>query len=217
MDDETSVSKWIDDLLELDFTNPIVVDLPVQVYYFLDKKVGEIQAAERHTEEYEFFSEQGLNTVLIKIRALQALNSNDPDIALDYLVDALRLAKKKGHIRPFVDLGMPLTPLLREALSINIEKAYSRKLLDIIETEERQKKIRKAAMSTLPLNPGILSEREVEVLKLVAQGLSNQQIADRLTIGLSTVKTHVYHIFDKLEAKDRLQAVTVARELKLIE
>jgi LuxR family maltose regulon positive regulatory protein len=194
-----------------------VVDLPVQVYYFLDKKAGEIQVAERHTQEYEYFSSQGLNTVLIKTRTLQALNSNDSDITLDYLADALRLAKENGHIRVFVDLGISLAPLLREAISINLEKGYSRKLLDIIETEERRKKIRKAAMSTSPLTPGILSERELEVLKLVAQGLSNQQIAERLTIGLSTAKTHVYHIFDKLEAKDRLQAVTIARELKLIE
>ncbi|UCC17262.1 MAG: tetratricopeptide repeat protein, partial [Dehalococcoidales bacterium] len=168
MDDETSVSKWIDDLMGLDVTNPIVVDLPVQVYYFLDKKADETRAADRHTEEYEHFSSQGLNTLLIKTRTLQALNSNDSDVALDYIADALRLAKENGHIRVIVDLGISLAPLLREAVSINIEKAYSRKLLDIIETEERQRKIRKAAKSTSPLTPGILSERELEVLKLVA-------------------------------------------------
>jgi len=63
---------------------------------------------------------------------------------------------------------------------------------------------------------GLLSERETEVLWLVAEGLSNQQIASKLTVSLSTAKTHVHRLFEKLNAKDRLQAVTRARELKLI-
>ena len=61
-----------------------------------------------------------------------------------------------------------------------------------------------------------LSERELEILMLMAAGLSNQQIADRLIISLSTVKNHVHNIIDKLEAKGRTQAVAQARELKLI-
>ena len=62
----------------------------------------------------------------------------------------------------------------------------------------------------------LVSKRELEVLRLVADGLSNQQIADRLSVGLSTAKTHVHRLFEKLNAKDRLQVVNRARELKLI-
>ncbi len=58
----------------------------------------------------------------------------------------------------------------------------------------------------------LLSERELEVLKLIAEGRSNQEIADRLYIGLSTVKKHINHIYDKLDAKNRTQAINFARE-----
>ncbi len=57
-----------------------------------------------------------------------------------------------------------------------------------------------------------LSEREFEVLRLIADGSSNKEIADRLYIGLSTVKKHINHIYDKLDAKNRTQAVNLARE-----
>ncbi|HEY94473.1 MAG TPA: hypothetical protein G4O15_05995, partial [Dehalococcoidia bacterium] len=217
MGDEATVSRWMENLEKLEDTISVTLDCPESVLFLVDIKKGETCAAEKLAEQCDFFAPQGLNTMLIRIRIRQALNSSNADVALDYLADALRMAKKEGHIRPFVDHGMTLAPLLRQAITRNLEKTFSSKLLDIIEAEERQRKIRKAAMSTSPLAPGILSKRELEVLQLVAKGLSNQQIAERLTIGLSTAKTHVYHIFDKLDAKDRLQAVTVARELKLIE
>ncbi len=61
-----------------------------------------------------------------------------------------------------------------------------------------------------------LSERELEVLRLVAEGCSNQEIADRLYVGVSTVKKHINHIYDKLDAKNRTQAVAIAREQQLL-
>ncbi len=61
-----------------------------------------------------------------------------------------------------------------------------------------------------------LSERELEVLQLVARGSSNQEIAERLVIGVSTVKKHINHIYDKLDAKNRTQAVAIARERHLL-
>lgn len=61
-----------------------------------------------------------------------------------------------------------------------------------------------------------LSERELEVLRLVAEGCSNQEIADRLYIGLSTVKKHINHIYDKLDVKSRTQAVAFAREQQIL-
>jgi ATP/maltotriose-dependent transcriptional regulator MalT len=61
-----------------------------------------------------------------------------------------------------------------------------------------------------------LSERELEVLRLMATGLSNHEIADKLIIGKGTVKSHVHSILGKLDARDRTQAVLKAQELKLV-
>lgn len=70
--------------------------------------------------------------------------------------------------------------------------------------------------SAIPLRTDVLTERELEVLRLIAEGLSNYDIAVRLFLGVSTIKTHVNRIFSKLCAKNRTQAVARARELHLI-
>jgi LuxR family maltose regulon positive regulatory protein len=179
---------------------------------------GRDRAAEerRLQQNYGQFAPQGLQTVVIGVRVLQALVSQDGDRALDLLGEGLNLGRPEGFVRCFVDCRVALSPLLRQAISRGIEPGYARKLLSIIEAEDRQRRIRKGAISASAATAGLLSERELEVLQLVSDGLSNQQIAQRLTVSLSTAKTHVYHIFDKLDAKDRLQAVKRARELKVL-
>jgi ATP/maltotriose-dependent transcriptional regulator MalT len=64
--------------------------------------------------------------------------------------------------------------------------------------------------------PDSLSPRELEVLVLIAEGLTNQELADQLYIGISTVKKHINHIFSKLDVKHRAEAVAHARELKIL-
>ena len=64
--------------------------------------------------------------------------------------------------------------------------------------------------------PGGLTEREVEVLTLVGEGLSNEQIADRLVISIKTVKTHITHLLTKLGARDRAQLVIAAYDAALV-
>ncbi|GAI40404.1 unnamed protein product, partial [marine sediment metagenome] len=102
-----------------------------------------------------------------------------------------------------------LTPLLRKALSRGIMPDYASKLLIIIKAEEqRRQKTKGAAM--------LLSKRELEILRLLEKEFSNKQIADRLNISLSTVKTHVHSILEKMNARNRSQAVSQAREFELI-
>ncbi|MBI2850313.1 MAG: response regulator transcription factor [Chloroflexi bacterium] len=155
--------------------------------------------------------------LIIKIRVYQALAAETPDEAVTFLADALVKGEPEGFIRTFVDEGRLLAPLLHKALSQGITPEYTAKLLDIIETEDLRRRAAKVKETPTPTSSSeFLSQRELEVLCLVAEGLSNQQIAQKLTISLNTAKTHVSHLFDKLNAKDRLQAVTRAKELKLI-
>jgi LuxR family maltose regulon positive regulatory protein len=151
---------------------------------------------------------------MIYTRILQALAVDKPEDGVHYLAEAMTLARPEGYIRAFVDNGTALAPALRLAISRGIEPEYARKLLEIIEEEDRR---RKAGKQEIPAAPDrFLSEREMEVLRLMAEGLSNPEIAARLVVSLNTVKTHVRHVFEKLEADGRVQAIARARDLKLL-
>jgi LuxR family maltose regulon positive regulatory protein len=155
---------------------------------------------------------------VIEIQAVQALAfqaARDTPAALAALEHALTLAEPEGYVRVFVDEGEPMRSLLQrmkdEVRSARV-KSYVTELLA-------------AFPATVDLHPSALiphplieplSEREREVLNLIAAGLSNHEIADKLIISLGTVKTHINNIFGKLDAKNRTQAVARARELNLL-
>jgi LuxR family transcriptional regulator, maltose regulon positive regulatory protein len=150
----------------------------------------------------------------IQIRVYQALAAATPVEALAFLTDALKTGEAAGYIRTFIDEGKLLAPLLRQALSRGITPDYTARLLNIIEVEERQRVMLDAIPSRQ--TAGILSKRELEILRLLAEGLTNSLIADRLIISLGTVKTHVHNISEKLNARTRTQVLARARELKLL-
>jgi len=160
--------------------------------------------------------QEGAQGMMIALRVCQALAADSSAQALAFLTEALKMGERGGFVRTFVDEGRLLTPLLREASAEGIKPEYTAKLLNVIEVEDRQRRIRKREVPADPPHAGLLSERELEVLRLLAVGLSNQEIAEKLMISLNTTKTHVRHLFDKLDAKDRLQAVTRAKDLELI-
>lgn len=80
----------------------------------------------------------------------------------------------------------------------------------------RLAEIRRLSRQAIPPKPDLLSERELEILRLIAAGRSNQEIAGELVVAVGTVKTHVHNLFQKLEAESRTQAVARARELALL-
>ena len=162
---------------------------------------------------YEKFIQVGADGLAINTRVYQALAAGSEEAALEYISDALIQCESRGYVRTFVDEGELLKPLLEKALSKGITPEYTRKLLTIIYEEERQ---RKAGMGELPATSSLISEREIEVLRLLAAGISNRQIADGLFISLGTVKVHVHNLFEKLGVKSRTQVIARARELKLI-
>lgn len=148
----------------------------------------------------------------IAIKILQAQAARQPDEAQAHLLQALKLAQTAGYVRTFVDAGSSLSPLLEEAALRGADPQYVKTLLSALAREPSAE--RQSGLKTSLIEP--LSERETEVLRLAAAGLSNRQIAAKLIISLGTVKTHMHNIYSKLNASNRTQAVATARETGLI-
>jgi LuxR family maltose regulon positive regulatory protein len=146
---------------------------------------------------------------LIAARVLQATAAETGDDAMKFLGEALNRGQADGYIRSFADAGQSLVPLLQDAARRGMAPEYCGRILDAFGGKSR------AAQAAAGLVEA-LSERELEVLRLVAAGLSNRQIAARLVISPNTAKSHVHNICGKLGASNRLQAITRARELKLL-
>jgi len=154
----------------------------------------------------------------LKVMALQAVAleaHGEEDQAVHLLCDALSLAEPGGFIRLFVDEGRPMAHLLSAAAALGRMPDYLEKLLAAWKAEEQQ---REATTSQPPAQPSLepLSPRELEVLQLMAQGRSNQEIGERLVLAVSTVKGHNQKIFGKLQVQSRTEAVARARQLGLL-
>ena len=131
--------------------------------------------------------------------------------AMNTIVQALTLAEPEGYVLTFTEEGGEMTRLLSRVLtaqrtavlSLRIAPDYLKLLLD-------------ASVNSKASSNTLLSERELEILHLISSGLSNQEIADRLVIAMSTVKWHVRQIFNKLNVNSRTQVLARARELRLL-
>ena len=150
---------------------------------------------------------------LIAALALQALAAPTTDQAMEFLTEALEIAGPHGFIRTFVEAGPQLVPLLQEAVQRGVSPGYVREILAAF-PEKATHRAKMLLRGELILEA--LSERELEVLRLMAAGMSNREIARKLVLSLGTVKTHLHNIYAKLEARNRLEAVERARELGLL-
>jgi LuxR family maltose regulon positive regulatory protein len=148
---------------------------------------------------------------LVEIYGLQAMlhqAQNRREEAIAALKQALTLAEKQGHLFFFVDEGQwvaDLLPEIGEPLASTAFMGQLRRLLAQLPDD--------VAFTALP---EALSEREMEVLYLVAEGATNRDIADHLFIAIPTVKKHMSNILVKLDTTNRTQAISRARQIGLI-
>jgi LuxR family transcriptional regulator, maltose regulon positive regulatory protein len=166
----------------------------------------------RRQVEAKGWADARLTVMVLQAVALQA--HGDRDRSVQHLLDALALAEPNGLVRSFVDEGTPMAHLLSAAAGLGKMPGYVQTLLAAVEAGQP----RRATARHLPATQAFiepLSRRELEVLRLITQGLSNQEIGERLVLALDTVKGHNRRIFGKLQVQRRTEAVARARDLGL--
>ncbi|HRW10492.1 MAG TPA: LuxR C-terminal-related transcriptional regulator, partial [Caldilineaceae bacterium] len=134
--------------------------------------------------------------------------------SLAHLTQALFLAKAGGYIRLFVDEGEPMAALLHQWDGADTLTDYRIRLLAAFPQSQLVPQ-RRTAETIAPQND-LLSEREVEIMHLVADGLTAPQMAEKLIISIHTMRTHLKNIYRKLEVHSRVQAVEKVRTLGVL-
>jgi LuxR family maltose regulon positive regulatory protein len=178
---------------------------------------------DRLLEAAEAGARMGSAIEILLLQALAAQSENNLPEALTILARALALAEPEGYVRIFADEGEPMVALLRRAHADGIARGYVAKLLAAV---RKQGRTGLDLPVRFPPHPGQassesrlvepLTDRELDVLRLLATGASNREIARKLMVSVGTVKRHVYNIFGKLEASNRTQAVAKARAQNLV-
>lgn len=183
---------------------------------------GDAVAALSIVDEYRrTMAEKGYPNEVLKALVMQAITLEALDKineAIHALNEALVLAEPGGYIRIFVDEGTAMASLLSKAANQSIKPDYVSKLLSVFALQESMTYSdipNHMSRSTLPFIESY-STRELEILHLMHQGRSNQEISERLFLSLSTVKWHNQNIFGKLQVQRRTEAVARAIELNLI-
>jgi len=207
-----SASAW----LGANITESMLEPNPVNETYLLD--IARLMASLQHHDEalaliqkiIRFAQNGGRMHTLIQAKVALALVGNLPEA----LTEALQLAEPEGYITTFVEEGEPMQNMLNHVLKkshleLNLS-VYVEKLLSAFEPA-----LHKPKQAGGLIEP--LSERELEVLRYIAEGLTNPEIARRLYLSSNTLKAHAQNIFTKLDVHNRLQAVSKAKALGLIE
>jgi len=194
---------------------------------------GHAGEAQRMLERQRALADAGGRTGrLIEILALLALAldaQGQAEQAETVLWQALSMARPEGYARTFLDLGTPMRGLLQRLVTqdrvagdrssaVRIASAYVHDLLGAFQRDRQSRAAGNALFASLPAEAPVdpLTDRELEVLRLLAEGLPNKTIADKLFVAPSTVKQHLKHVYDKLDVHSRTQAVARGQELGLL-
>jgi len=185
------------------------------------------QTDEILTRLYDYHAKIHNTRTLIDIRALQTLLygvQGEETKAFDSLKQGLALAEPGNFKRPFLDQGSELAGILDRLLNHDPELHFARRVAEAFASEKQDKFPRHRTSDSshfpppLSVEPPVdpLTNREIEVLKNLAQGMSNNEIAGVLEISPETVKRHLSNIFSKLEAKNRHQAVLSGKAIGIL-
>ena len=170
------------------------------------------------------------NNILVEIKAILALvlnAQNREQQAIEKLTEALKLGSNNGLIRNYLDYGIPMFELLKKISPNNPYSKYINQLLLAFKSDfssNTQNKENKASQFNTHFRKNqkskeslvLLTFREKEVLKLLAQGLRNKEIAEKLFVSTETIKKHLSHIYSKLDVNNRIQAVQKAELLGVL-
>lgn len=174
---------------------------------------------------YAHFAAKQWESERLQVIMLQALATHiqgDQDAAITRLTEALAITAAEGFLRSYVDEGPVMAQLLSLAKAQGIYPQYSQyidKILALFSADQFSPAATATSSNQLATHPALiepLSPREIEVLQLIAQGLSNQEISEKLFLALSTVKGHNRNIFDKLQVHRRTEAILRARVLGIL-
>ncbi len=151
-----------------------------------------------------------LEALLLRAQLQSALGQKEA--GMDDVCQALRLAEPEGFVRLFVDEGPEMAALLKRSLEGNVPREYLKRLLMAFPPT-------KTGVESIPAGPELaepLTERELEVMRLISQGLKYSEIAARLFITVNTVRFYVKEIYGKLNVNNRTQAIETARQLGVL-
>jgi LuxR family maltose regulon positive regulatory protein len=214
-------SKWLSRIgLVRDSITIVLAQARIARYYqqYKDSELSQARALiESALEQAEASGLMFYMTRLLILKALALYAQGETTSAITTLKRALVFSEPENYIRSFLDLGKPMEELLlwsleSQSMSEPHLRVYVSKLLSQFGPDFPIK-------SSQPTGNTIiepLTERELDVLRLIAKGLSNQEISERLFLALSTIKGHNRIIFEKLQVQRRTEAVARARELGLL-
>ncbi len=182
----------------------------------LEISEGNLQTAERILDTLENNLSQiearGIKIEILLLKAQLACRKDNKNSAISYLTEALNLGSSENFIQPFLDEGEEIIRLLSRIPAKRKVSRFAARILHRLGekwTNGQQKLLTPSEVTRL-------SPREMEILQLLARGLSNQKIADKLFLSVGTVKWHISNIYTKLLVERRAEAIARARELNLI-